>query len=293
LEENGIQCEFAIDDIYWDGGGTTAGSVNFDADSYSIDENNATISVSDAAAAGNIVSVSVDNATETISIEITLDGSGNGTGSLNFGPTNDDTDTIAITAGGSLTVSYTDSNGTIRTDTANIEGGGGSDTIGIYSESHTNPMLIYSQIINSADWSGNSAEPDEQSTAVTPVDGTYVLSVQFTDLGYLWGGIAFNFGSQDISSYSTFVINIDKSAMPSITQLGVKFEDNSGGNTQLDLSSYVPEVTGNWSKYEIPLSHFTAVDLTDIRYLGLWNPLDGSNDFIVGTLYFDDIHLKN
>lgn len=293
LEEGGVQCQFAIDDIYWDGGGSSPSSVSFDAESYEDTAQNATITVNDEAAAGNAVSVSVSNGTDTISIGITLSQDGAGSGLVSFGPTNDATNTISITADGSISVTYTDTNGNVRTDTANITGGGSSDTMGIFSETHTDPMLPYSQIINSADWSGNSAEPNEQSTAVTPVDGTYVLAVNFTDLGAGWGGIAFNFGSQNIASYSTFVININKSAMPNLAHFGVKFEDSTGGNVQVDLASYTPVISGNWSRYEIPMSHFSGVNLAAVKYLGLWNPNTSSNAFIVGTLYFDDIHLKN
>ncbi len=291
LEENGIQCQLAIDDIYWDGGGASASSISFDAQSYSTDDANATISVEDPAAADEIVIVSVSNGTETISMEILLNSLGSGSGTLNFGATDDATDTIAITAGGSITASYTDKNGTIRTDTADITGGASPGAIGIYSESHTDPMLIYTQIINSADWSGNSAEPNEQSTAVTPVDGSYVLSVNFTDLGAGWGGIAFDFGSQDISDYSILVINIDKTAMPTLAHFGIKFEDSTGGNTEVDLAAYTPVISGNWSRYEIPMSDFPAVNLTAVKYLGFWNPFTSNNDYIVGNLYFDDIHL--
>ncbi|MGC9362421.1 MAG: family 16 glycosylhydrolase, partial [Candidatus Syntrophosphaera sp.] len=287
LEENGIQCQFAIDDIYWDGGGVSASSVYFDAESYSTDDANATISVDDPAAADELVVVSVNNGIQTISMEILLNSLGSGSGTLNFGATDDATDTIAITAGGSITASYTDTNGTIRTDTANITGCGSQEAIGIYSESHTDPMLTYTQIINSADWSGNSAEPNEQSTAVTPVDGSYVLSVSFTDLGAGWGGIAFDFGAQDVSDYSILVINIDTSAMPDLAHFGIKFEDNTGGNTEVDLASYTPVISGNWSRYEIPMSDFPAVNLTAIKYLGFWNPFTSNNAYIVGNLYFD------
>lgn len=292
LEQNGTQCQFAIDDIYWDGGGLGASSISFNADSYLVDSANATITVDDPAAAGNTVSVSVSNGTASIGIGITLNQSGIGTGVLNFGPTNDSTNTLAITGGGTITASYTDTNGNIRTDIASITGGG-TTTLGIFSESHTNPTMPYSQIINSADWSGNPAEPNEQSTAVTPVDGTYVLAVTFADTGHGWGGVAFNFNSQNASGYSTFVININKSAMPTLTHFGIKFEDTTGGNVQIDLASYTPVITGNWSRYEIPMSVFSSVNLSTVRYLGLWNPTNSSNAYITGTLYFDDIHLKN
>lgn len=293
LEENGTQCQFAIDDIYWDGGGSTASSVSFNAQSYPADASQATINVNDEAAAGTEVDVTVSNGTQTISLQIMLNAAGAGSETLNFGPTNDATNTIAISAGGTITASYTDSNGTLRTASASIEGGGAPDALGIYSETHTDPMLNYSQIINSADWSGNSAVPNEQSTAVTPVDGNYVLAVEFTDQGFGWGGIAFDFGSQNATGYATFVININKSAMPTLAKLGLKFEDSTGGNTEVNISAYTPVMSGDWARYEIPLSHFPAVNFAQLKYLGLWNPFTSGNAYIAGNLYFDDIHLKN
>lgn len=153
-------------------------------------------------------------------------------------------------------------------------------------------MIPYSQIINSADWSGNSAAPDEESTAVTPVDGTYVLAVEFTDLGAGWGGIAFDFGSADVSSYSTLKFSIDTSNMPTLAHFGIKLEDNTTGNTEVDLFAYTPVITGNWAAYEIPLSDFPGANLADLKYLGLWNPNDSSNNFLLGNLYFDDIYVE-
>jgi len=465
LEEGGAQCEFALDDIYWDGGGATVSSVSFDADSYNVELATAEIDIVDEGAAGTTVTAAVDNGTETINIDITLDAEGEGTGILNFGVTDDGTDTIAIAEGDLLTVNYTDSNGMNKTDSANIvgdpvesnafgiftdltpvydaliidenaniwvwentldagtippyEGEGvlswqtngsawfgagiqstsaldlssfstgnmkfmikipaditfkikildtdngesfvqftGNQTLfglerngewgqaiipvtafqgsanltilsyefiivqesgaqcefavddiywdndsvdpppptgaaGIYSESHTETMIPYAQIINSADWSGNSVVPDEESTAVTPVDGTYVLSANFETGSAGWGGIAFDFGSQDISSMDKLILSIDKSALPALTHLGIKLEDNAGGNMEVDMAAYTPETSGNWSKYEIPLSQFSAVNLADLKYLGLWNPQDSGSNLIFGTIYFDDIHLTD
>lgn len=295
LEQNGTQCEFALDDIYWDGGGTIPSSVAFDADSYAIDAAGAVITVNDLAAAGNTISVSVDNETETISIEFVLDALGMGTGTVNFGPTDDATDTIAITAGGSIIANYLDYHGNVKTATAEIESGSTGDVIGIYTESHNDQMLVYQQIWNSADWSGNGAIPDEESTGVTPVDGTYVLSVEYEAGGAGWGGIAFDFGTpgQDISGYNTLIININKSAMPTLDKLGIKFEDTLTGQTEINITYYTPIVTGDWMRYEIPLSDFSVPDHTDIKYLGLWNPQDSGNNLLTGFLYFDDIYLIN
>ena len=292
LEQNGIQCEFAIDDIYWDKTGVTFSNVSFNSASYLIDDTGALITVIDELAVNSLVTVTVDNGTETISVDVQLDDAGEGSSNIHFGPTNDDTDTIAITEGGIITVTYIDNNGITRTDSADIEDGSGSETAGIYSESHTDPMIPYSQIINSADWSGNSAVPDEQSTAVTPVDGTYVLSVNFEAGGATYGGISFDFGSTDISSYETLILSIDKSDMSGLVHLGIKLEDTSAGFTEVDITSYTPVMNGNWAMYEIPLSDFPASNLSAIKYLGLWNPKDSGNNLLFSTLYFDDMYLE-
>ena len=294
-ELSGTQCEFAIDDIYWDGEGSTSSSVSFDAGSYANDAAGAVITVNDEAAAGNSVNVTVDNGTNTINLDVVLDAFGMGTGTLNFGPTDDANDTIAITPGGLLTATYIDGNGIMKTDTAAIESGSAGDVIGIFTESHNNQMLVYQEIINSADWSANGAVPDEQSTAVTPVDGIYVLSVNYEAGGAGWGGIAFDFGTtgQDITAYNILIININKSAIPTLDKLVIKFEDTAAGQTEINITNYTPIVTGDWMRYEIPLSDFSVPDHTDIRYLGLFTPQDSSNNLLFGMLYFDDIYLIN
>jgi len=292
LEEHGTQCQFALDDIFWDGGGITASSIVFDSASYTIDDSGASIILFDALAAETIAVIEIDNGAEAISVEINLDETGAGTGMINFGITDDNTDTIAIEAGGILTATYTDFNEAVLTATAGIEDGSTAGALGIYSETHTEQMLSYG-LINSADWSGNSAVPDEMSTAVTPVDGSYVLSVDFEQGSHGWGGIAFDFGSQgqDITAYSTFVINIDSSSMAGFARLGLKFEDTNGGQTEINIADFTPVVNGNWSRYEIAMSSFSGVDLADVKYLGIWNPGSSSNVYLFGNLYFDDIHL--
>jgi len=292
LEQSGAQCQFALDDIYWDGGGFAPATVSFDATSYSIQDSGADINLIDKAAMNTSPSVQVSNGRATIDVSIPLNYLGSGSATINFGATNDDTNTISVSAGTILTVTYQDTEGILRTDTASITGPP-QNAMGIYSETHTNPMLPYSQIINSADWGGNSAEPNPTSTAVPPLDGTYVLGVNFTNLSSTYEGIAFNFGSQDISSWSKFVIHVNKSAMPTLTQLGIKFEDNSGGNTEVNLSAYTPTVIGNWLRYEIPLSQFPAVNFSQVKFLGLWNPRNSSGNLLFGNLYFDDIYLTN
>jgi hypothetical protein len=78
-----------------------------------------------------------------------------------------------------------------------------------------------------------------------------------------------------------------------LSKLGIKFEDTVQGQTELNISDYSAVIDGDWMRYEIPLSDFSAPDLTDVKYLGLWNPQDSSNTLLTGFLYFDDIYLIN
>lgn len=293
LGEDGSQCQFALDDIYYDGGGLAASSVAFDSNSYAVEATSATIFVDDEAAADSTVTVEVDNSIEVINIAVDLDTSGSGNTTFYFGPTNDATNTIDISETSQIIASYTDANGFMKTDTASIETAS-ANAAGIYSESHTETVFVYQQIVNSADWSGNGAAPDEESTAVTPVDGSFVLGVDFTDLGGSWGGIAFDYTATtpDISTYETLNFYVNSVSMPIMQKLGVKFEDNLGGETEVNIADYTPEYSGQWAKYEIPLSDFNAVDLSQIKYLLFVNPSDSSGNYLFGNLYFDDIYLE-
>ncbi|MBS3767882.1 MAG: glycoside hydrolase family 16 protein [Candidatus Cloacimonetes bacterium] len=294
LGEDGSQCQFALDDIYLEGGGTLPSSVEFDSETYSINDSIAFISVLDEAIVDSTISVLVNNSSETINIDVDLNAEGSGTAALNFGPTNDETNTIEITEGDTLSAIYTNVSGFLKKDTATITGAAPSGTAGIYSESHTDPLLPYDQIVNSADWSGNGASPDVESTAVTPIEGSFVLGVEFIDLSGSWGGIAFDYSSTtpDITAYNELIFYINSVSMPTMKKLGVKFEDNQGGNTELNIADYTPEYIGQWAKYKIPLADFTSVDFTQLKYFLLVNPSNNSNNFLFGNLYFDDIYLR-
>jgi beta-glucanase (GH16 family) len=67
------------------------------------------------------------------------------------------------------------------------------ETLGVYSESHTDPVLPYSSIINAADFGGNATIPNEFSTAVAPLDGDVVLQALFLNSSQSYGGIIFDF----------------------------------------------------------------------------------------------------
>lgn len=180
-------------------------------------------------------------------------------------------------------------------------GGNGSYTIGtpfypelgIYSETYTDGVLPFSAIINSADFGGNLLFIDQNSTAVSPLDGSQVLSAQFNNSGAFFGGFLFNFTiGRDISAYQTLNFSIDTSQFASMENLTIELENPGQVKFPVYLSDYTPVVSGNWASYQIPLSDFTGADLGNIIFLGIWNPRNLAGQLQFGTLYFDNIHLS-
>jgi beta-glucanase (GH16 family) len=169
------------------------------------------------------------------------------------------------------------------------------ETIGVYSETNTDPVLPYSAIINSADFSGNQTVADEGSTTVTPFDGTVSLEIDFQDSGQSFGGSIFDIGGGDVSEYLTLKFAIDTTGMPSFADLVIQPEDGSNPVESVFLSNY-PAVytTGSWSIHEIPLSVFPNLDTTNLTLLGFWNASDtqGVVSLTYGQLYLDDIHFS-
>jgi beta-glucanase (GH16 family) len=181
--------------------------------------------------------------------------------------------------------------------TYTIGAGPVSPELGVYTESHTQSVLAYSRIINGADFGGNVTNNNENSTAVTPLDGSKVLAANFTNTGKTYGGFIFDFTlGRDISAYQTLKFGIDASAMSNFANLTVQIENPNGGQPapKVSLSAYTPTVSGNWAFYEIPLNDFlgqaVALDLTNMLYLGFWNARTTGGSLTFGTLYFDDIH---
>jgi hypothetical protein len=184
------------------------------------------------------------------------------------------------------------------------------NTLGVYSETNTDPTLPYVEIIDAIEFGGNSTEPNEFSTEVTPLDGSVALQALFVDSGSDFGGIIFNFGpavyppdpgpgeGQDISNYATLKFGIDTSNVPGFADLKVQLEDGDGTipGPSVFLSDYTATPsTNNWMIYEIPLNDFVTqgLDLTNLTYLGFWNASSVSGaeaPLVFGPMYFDDIH---
>ncbi|MDP8220294.1 MAG: glycoside hydrolase family 16 protein [Candidatus Stygibacter frigidus] len=273
LEESGTQCEFALDDIYWNSESATVSSVSFDADSYAIDASGAVITVNDLAAAGNTVSVDVDNNTDNISLDVVLDAMGMGTGTLNFGLTADATDTIAIIAGGTLTVTYTDSNGIIKSDTAEIESGS-PDSPGVAapspSQSEANVISLFSDAYTDVPVDTWSADWDQADVSDLQVDGDDVKL--YTNLVY--AGIEFTSQTIDSSEMAYFHMDIwtpDPTAASAVFKIklvdfGANGEWSGGDDVEHELTfdaDTTPALqTGSWVSFDIPMTDFTNLVTT-------------------------------
>ena len=171
------------------------------------------------------------------------------------------------------------------------------DTIGVYSETNTDPILTYDRIINASEFGGNQTVPDESSTAVTPFDGAVSLEADFQDSGQGYGGIIFEFqGGRNIDDYITLKFAINTTQMPLFADIVIQPEDGSAPVETVYLSSYTPtSINGDWSVYEIPLSAFPNLDKANLTLLGFWNAsqaVGATTPLAFGQLYFDDIHFS-
>ena len=199
------------------------GVVSFDADSYPESERSAEISVTDTCIGRKLVAVKVFNGSDTISIDLNIvDGEGNAT--LNFGDTDDASNTIAIAEGDVITTTYTDANGASRSDTADITASTALSTLGVYSETNINPRLDLAEIINS------DALNDRFSQAVTALEGNYSLKADYAlPSSGNTNGLAFTFFG--------------------LTNPTFEADDASGGNL---------EGASGWTTFEFAFTNNTA-----------------------------------
>lgn len=265
-EENGAQCQLAIDDIYLDGGGSIVTSVAFDANGYTTDDTGAIVTVSDENAAGTTVPALIGNGIESIEIDIPLDGSASGSGAVNFGPTDDATDTIEIEPGTILTASYTDSAGNVKTDSAVVTAGGPSlPTFGVFTD--TTP--ITEGITPGADAQIFVWENTLTSGSIPPYEGENVISWVTAGMGWFGAGIQAN-QAQDLSAYAggtlQFMIKI-----PSTVTFKIGITDGPNENYvtfPAGQEAFGLVRDGEWGRAVIPLDTIiTSVNLSSVSYL--------------------------
>jgi len=171
----------------------------------------------------------------------------------------------------------------------------GPGTAGVFTETTTESTIPVIRYINSIDFSGNNTVANPNSTAIPAFEGNVSLSIDYQNTGSTYGGVVLDFGGVDLSAYDTLNFTIDTSGIAGFADMTIQIEPPGAGaaGTNVPLSNYTPVATsGNWRTYAIPLADFTATNFADADNLGFWNPRDGSDVLVFGTLYVDDVYFS-
>ncbi len=137
---------------------------------------------------------------------------------------------------------------------------------------------------------GAGGEPVVSASSIA-IDGDSSLVFNFP--GENWGGGYIELESPvDLSSHSTIKFSLNKPT--SLVNAEIKLESPST-NAAVFLENYTGTDAGEgYLEYTIPLSDFTGLDLTQISIpFSMWNPVDASQEFVVGTVMIDGILFSN
>jgi hypothetical protein len=286
LERNGTQCEFAIDDVYWSFDGTTTASVDFSSVSYPNTAQTAEIKVFDLPAAGTQVSVSVTNGTDVINISMNLDVEGNGTGIMNFGPTDDSTDTIVIEENTILTATYIDSSAETRTAVAYIRTSPGDHTFGIF----TDETPVDDGITVGANAAIYVWENTLAAGTITPYEGPNAMAFQTTGQGWFGGGILVD-TPLDLSEFETGTINFMIKIPANVTfEIGLTDSADNQSYAIFPAGETVYNLirNGEWGRAVIPVSEIRGdVDLKTLSYAFVFIEREGTEcEFAIDDVYW-------
>ena len=281
--------EFAIDDIYWSGGNQNFSSVSFNLDSYTIEDLGGNISVSDEAAGESIQSVQIVNNTDTISVDVSLNVNGNGSEAFYFGPTNDETNTIAISENDIITVIYTDINDEVRTDSAPIAVLIPGYTFGLFTD-ETPVDAEYSIGDDANIWVWSSTLVDG---TIAPYEGENVLSWSSTSSAWYGAGIQ-SVDPADFSSYSNGYISFWIKIPANVTfEIGIS--DTQGNENYVIFPEYATIYNlvrnGEWGQVNIPISSIQgSVNLESMSYEFMIRATGVSSiyEFAIDDIYWND-----
>jgi len=262
-EANGVDCHFAIDDIYLDGGNIALCKVSFDKDLYSVNEGSAKVNLIDESKIGTTASVKIFNKTDSISVDIALNNSGNGTGIVSFGTTNDATNTIKVAKGDTLKVRYIDANSNKKEDFAPIFDDG---TFAVY----TDDPLIRPGLTPGVNASIFVWEQTLIQGSILPYEGSNVISWKTNSKPWFGAGIAGN-AATNMSEFSNGNLNF-MIKIPANLTFKIGITDNTGKEkyVQFPANQTVFNLTrnGEWGQVIIPVSQLTAnLDLAQLKYL--------------------------
>jgi beta-glucanase (GH16 family) len=128
-------------------------------------------------------------------------------------------------------------------------------------------------------------------TSEDAIDGE--LSLVFDFPGGNWGGAYISMEQpKDLSSYSHLLFSLK---MPeNLTDVEIKLESKSTGASVFLVDYQSAGVANGFVEYAIPLTDFQGLDLMQMKIpFAIWNPKDGSGDFIPATVLIDNVHFAN
>lgn len=129
------------------------------------------------------------------------------------------------------------------------------------------------------------------STSDSAINGN--LSLVFDFPGGDWGGGYLELSeNKDLSSFSTLNFSVFKSE--NLQNAEIKLE-STATNFVVFLADYNGTDAGEgFIEYNIPLSDFTELDLTDLKIpFSMWNPQDVSETIIPARVLIDNIYFSN
>ena len=142
------------------------------------------------------------------------------------------------------------------------------------------------------DGSVNPLGPGVATTGVVAIeeaDGGTALALVFT--GESWGGVYVFLGTYDASAARVLAMRLrvpDK-----VARLELKLEGPETVTQSVDLMAYAADRDeGGWTAFSVPLAEFDAIDLSQVRILGLWNPSDPAGAFVSGEVVVDDVRFE-
>lgn len=278
---------FRLSDIYITDALGLPGRVDFVATVINDGMASADISVSDYLRASSSQSIIVSNETEAVSInmDVSLNTEGKGTNTLLFGVTDDNTDTLVMSAGDVLSLWYSDNTSANRSDSLTVISSGASTSIYIHAGADSNYAHNAWSFGTGANWF-NGGDLGTADTNDVQFEGGTALSISSgTGTGYF--GIAHS--AHDMSAlgvntndYSLYFDYIYLSGDVS----GVVYELEDGdGKSPINIATYTSD-TGNIESIEIPLSDFVGFDpATTVSLMTV------STDTLSSSFILDDIHI--
>ncbi len=136
---------------------------------------------------------------------------------------------------------------------------------------------------------GGGGEP-EVSSSSDALDGDASMAYNFP--GGSWGGAYIELETaKNLSSFRYLKFSLKKPAQ--LLRAEIKLESVST-NAPIFLDNYTPTEENGWLNYEIPLTDFNNLDLSEITIpFSMWNPTDANSNFVTGVVLIDNLHFAN